>query len=199
MKRGLLNLLTVLSMLLCGAAGALWVRSYFASDAATYARDRVSADGYKRFNYLLISHRGQLVFLVSSQDFRPLPPGVAGRMADEYRRHTSGGVFDVHRHNLSPPYMMPAGGWWVRRGFSHSHFGAPQTPTIYNEQSQFTAPHWAAVAAAGLLPAAYAAHRGRARRKERPGVCRSCGYDLRATPGRCPECGVVPAAAPTAA
>jgi hypothetical protein len=185
--RRLLAAAALLSLLLCLAAAALGLRSFFAPDEAAWTRHRVSAGGYKRSDHALISYRGLLVLRVTSQDFRPLPPGVAEQMADEYRRHTRG--FDVHRPNLSPPFIMPSGGWWVRRGFSYRNFGGAMTPTIYNDQSQLTVPHWSLVAATALLPAAWGAHRWRSRRRARPGLCPRCGYDLRATPGQCPECG----------
>jgi hypothetical protein len=41
------------------------------------------------------------------------------------------------------------------------------------------------------LPAVRLTRWWRRRRRRPEGCCRACGYDLRATPARCPECGTV--------
>ena len=56
-------------------------------------------------------------------------------------------------------------------------------------------PTWFFLLLTGPLPATWCvvAIRKREKERQRPfGLCCQCGYDLRATPDRCPECGTVP-------
>jgi len=48
---------------------------------------------------------------------------------------------------------------------------------------------WLFIAALLIWPIVHVARSVRARRWQRLGRCFACGYDLRATPQRCPECG----------
>lgn len=62
----------------------------------------------------------------------------------------------------------------------------------WNSGWQYTsvgAPCWAVCLVTAILPILWVYRR----RKQpfRPGLCPTCGYDLRATPDRCPECGTI--------
>jgi len=54
-------------------------------------------------------------------------------------------------------------------------------------------PDWTLVLASAILPVVWFCRNMRRRSRSRAGLCPSCGYDLRATPNRCPECGTVSA------
>jgi hypothetical protein len=51
-------------------------------------------------------------------------------------------------------------------------------------------PHWLLVLILAPLPCWHFAMAWRRRRRRQTGLCPSCGYDLRASPDRCPECGL---------
>ena len=51
-------------------------------------------------------------------------------------------------------------------------------------------PHWPVAALGAVLPVMWVRWRRAARRRAAVGLCRRCGYDLRASTDRCPECGL---------
>jgi hypothetical protein len=60
----------------------------------------------------------------------------------------------------------------------------------YGQTRSFQIPHWA-IALPVVVVLAWQIRRRM--RRHIPGTCQFCGYDLRATPERCPECGTAPA------
>ena len=50
-------------------------------------------------------------------------------------------------------------------------------------------PYWPFLLLLAIPPALWLHRSLRLRHRQRLGLCRVCGYDLRATPDRCPECG----------
>jgi hypothetical protein len=89
-------------------------------------------------------------------------------------------------------YRSFAGFGWFR------DTGPPPVGTGYG----VFAPAWAVALAAAAFPAWWLPRERRRRRaqsRKARGLCPRCGYDLRATPDRCPECGAVDAAGTTSA
>ena len=173
MKRRLFNLAAAVSLGLCVATAALWVRSYRAADELRFQR----RDGTWR----LASGAGRLTL-----DNTPEVEAAMMRvMVWSYERETTYLLESLRRGSERPsggvitfdplPPLPPAPA--VPAPLTHSvSYAVPLTaigvPTV------------AGAVAVMLLRRGY-------RLRGRRGLCRSCGYDLRATPGRCPECGTL--------
>jgi len=85
------------------------------------------------------------------------------------------------------PYCRGAGWGW--RGFIYAHLNSHDLKVDSRTRQWFlTVPDWFGVLATAALPSLWLLRRLWSRRC-RPGFCRKCGYDLRATPRICPECG----------
>ena len=80
-------------------------------------------------------------------------------------------------------------------GFEYRVGGTPNAPVGGLPSFRFVViPYWFLLLLTGAGPAWWLHRRRRRKHRLRHGLCRNCGYDLRATGDRCPECGHVPAA-----
>src|SRR5687768_12185993 len=164
--RILFNAMTVLSLLFCVASAVLWVRGYWRSDGFGWAR--------------------------------PQPPG--GQWTFFLNAASGGGGFWMNVGTQGPRKQdasTPEGWYWNvlgqpprpyraisvtnRWGFGHQIVGGGRV-----RSRAFVFPAWWPTALFAVLPLCRLALAIRRRRRIVEGHCKSCGYDLRATPGRCP-------------
>jgi hypothetical protein len=173
--RRLLNLSTALSLLICLAAAALWVRSYDAWDRVLYQTDEDPRGDQRCFE--LGWNRGVFVF-------RHHHIAGLGRLYAE-----KDGLHMEHDEPAGEPLRARYDRRPVLLGFS---FDAPVTTSVPPAtwwRYSVHVPHYAVVTAAAVPPVARLRSRRRRRARDRRGLCAGSGYDLRATPDRCPECG----------
>src|SRR4051812_22642149 len=155
MLRRMFTLAAMVSLLICVATAALWVRSYFRKDYVHLFGTRGG----------VTSVQGQIWIWYD-------PAFVSYNDQPRNFYHYSADPIPIH---LSGP----------------SAFGFAVRARLSDNVTQLVAfPHWSLVLISAIAPVVWFRTRPS---RVRPGMCARCGYDLRATPTRCPECGFIPA------
>jgi hypothetical protein len=204
-----LNAATVLSLLLCVATGLLWMRSYFITDQIEH--NPLTPKGMLVFDQTrLISARGRLLCMWSRQSARPpvsattlqtwrdewLQPYLRSPRPGSWRTDRAIWNWDhgPHPRVVDPPRYLRGSDWQMlglgtgsERGTGFGSHGP-----VFGEHTFWLLPYGLVFGLAALLPIGRLLMARLRRRRISANLCRSCGYDLRATPDRCPECGTIP-------
>ena len=201
--RGLRHLFTALLLVLAVGVCALWVRSRGKLDVLALF---VSGEGRAQ---VLASSGGRVVITLTNLRFgRDAAWTARCHSGEEYDQSAAAAIVDndvdVTRLQIYPPpdpAKVAAGGSAYGDGYLGFTFATSQSAVIHGLPDSKLAfaivPHWAV--ALPLLTWASLRFVGPAAQRQRRlkrGQCLTCGYDLRASTGRCPECGAkIPAAA----
>lgn len=177
-RRRLSMVLCVLSLALCLITAGLWVRSYWRYDQVnwfgpTWGLNGTSGGGIVAFMAGPVYRGPGAVTLAPGWRYMSYPPPVGGgvwaqvRIARYARLSRLGIAYDPNRLVT-----------------------APRAPPFYSSHRLYL-PHWLLLILTAIPPALWWRRR-RSRLRTLSGRCTVCGYDLQATPQRCPECGNVP-------
>lgn len=207
MRRLFSTTFSCLSLLACATLILFWVRSYFRFDYGGLRVEEISIPSRHSAGYYLQSAGGGL-----GLDRRIVvtmwPPDTESNM-ERLRRWQSEPKWQVHWYGSSesielkrhpafgPPYPFHTadvgetkrwhGFVWlsITRGGNMNQ--------VWVSMRGVAAPYWFLVLLAGVAPVAKGIRVYRRRRRLRRSLCLKCGYDLRASEGRCPECGTLAA------
>jgi hypothetical protein len=193
-KRRAIHFLTGFSLLLWLAVAATWAGSYRRVLTLTYFRpwsdgarsiDENTTAGVSRGTWYVQSFRADRWRSDGAMPPDQMPPGTTGAWSVWMRRQPD--------QQFAGSGDKRFAGFVTRHDRSRDRGGGSVETLHAMNMVLYGIPSWALLLTTAGLPAASAAawwrRRNLARRRRSAGLCAGCGYDLRATPGRCPECG----------
>lgn len=163
MRRLCFNLLAGFSLLLCLASITLWIWSHFLDEEIGWSTQSHTTTG-------LGCYSGSIALAWITSDTVNAPG---------FLHHS----YDAQKVPLRVPPGVSSWQWW---GFMAYVVRASQ-----RQIGILIVPAWAPTALFAALPLLWLLRFRSFRRRWRAqhNFCATCGYDLRATPDRCPECG----------
>lgn len=181
--RWLFNLAAVVSVVLCIATAVFGVRSVYVQDLPQISYRWYQWPDQFRSATLCIGSTGGIVgFKFGTTDFD------LARYKEEQEWI---GTFRASR---------PTGLYWAwiksptiqsQNDVSRLVPNWRHTGSVSTEAWTLTLPHWYLILLFTVLPWLWVRRRSKLRHRFLDGRCLACGYDLRATPERCPECGAI--------
>ena len=191
MRRQLFSVISAMSLALCAATSALWVRSFAVAEVFHWARtaEGNGADESKIGKLGLAEvaiSRGRIQLLIEmntaylDQDwigYQHYPIALSD--------------FQVPPRLTNPIGMLSGQPQVFKVYFNLFGLGVYRDDVNPNSRDYLAIfPFWIIVVISGILPARWLTKLARRQTRRTGFSCSSCGYDLRATPERCPECGM---------
>jgi len=180
--RRVCNGVALLSLVLCAATVTLWARTarqtYESFEVSTWRPrgELASEDG-------CVVGGDQGVFMAQVHHTTYQTPQAAADHRQEFRRWKHLRFPDLPSYGKTVSFVADRG--FISRPNTADHYAILQAPL------------WLVTVITALPAAAWLASRWRRRRSQRlakrAGLCPRCGYDLRASPNVCPECGAAAA------
>jgi predicted RNA-binding Zn-ribbon protein involved in translation (DUF1610 family) len=153
----------------------IWVKSYLSTDIVNFSHVFSNSRIAKQQDVFVISGRGSITIGWFRNRSRTLWPGWKSGF-----RHTSADPDDAVDFDAWPPGCVDRSFGFVRAYSLHDGF---------NNDDSINFPLWLPAVAMVLASAAGVVDLISIRH-QKLGLCVACGYDLRASRDRCPECGL---------